>query len=394
MHLLVRRPHRDQVHSVSPARRRVRRTLLVLVVVAVGVIGTSYVRALTAPGDAPFTVRTVEWIRDNGGASVVEAIENWWYRNPPANEAPSRSDLPDLTAPRGPARAVPPSTPSTVPSSGLSTPPAVATPAGVSGLPGEGRWVAGRLDRQGVPSMYTTFVQPDPAHASIVAGIAWIRSSDTVTHLVAGTAQPGGAPWPGDARVAPSDVPRLVATFNSGWRFKDLLGGFYQDGRYSRPLQQGAGSVVIDTSGRATIGAWGQDVSMSSNVAAVRQNLHLIVVGGAAAPGIADASGPWGVPANQRQYTWRSGLGVDAQGDLIYVAGNHMTLRVLTNALVAARAVRAVELDMHPTMVTFSRWMPGQGGGVDPQNLLPTMPDAPDRYLQPDQRDFFYVTLR
>jgi hypothetical protein len=242
--------------------------------------------------------------------------------------------------------------------------------------------------------MYTTFVQPDPAHASIVAGIAWIRSSDTVAHLVAGTLQPGGPTWAGGARVAPGDVPRLVATFNSGWRFRDLLGGFYEYGRYSRPLQQGAGSVVIDRTGLATIGAWGQDVSMSQNVVAVRQNLHLIVVGGAPAPGIADASGPWGVPANQRQYTWRSGLGVDAQGNLIYVGGNHMTLRLLTNALVAAHAVRAVELDMHPSMVAFSRWMPRPAGGVDPQKLLPTMPDAANRFLQPDQRDFFYITLR
>ncbi|WP_374970860.1 hypothetical protein [Terrabacter sp. BE26] len=185
-----------------------------------------------------------------------------------------------------------------------------------------------------------------------------------------------------------------MATFNSGWRFKDLLGGFYEDGRYSRPLQPGAGSVVIDRAGRATIGVWGQDVAMSPSVLAVRQNLHLVVVGGAPAAGISDASGPWGVAANQRQYTWRSGLGVDAHGNLVYAAGNHMTLRVLVDALVDAHAVRAVELDMHPGMVAFSRWLPNRTGGVTAQNLLPTMPDAPSRYLTPDQRDFFYVTLR
>ncbi|MGN6751279.1 MAG: hypothetical protein ACTHJJ_01850, partial [Intrasporangium sp.] len=125
----------------------------------------------------------------------------------------------------------------------------------------------------------------------------------------------------------------------------------------------------------------------------VRQNLHLIVQGGAAAPGIADASGPWGVPGNQRQFTWRSGLGVDAQGNLIYVAGDHMTLRVLTNALVAAKAVSAVELDMHAGMVFFARWVPDATSAV-PQKLLPAMPSRADRFLRPDQRDFFYITLR
>jgi hypothetical protein len=86
-------------------------------------------------------------------------------------------------------------------------------------------------------------------------------------------------------------------------------------------------------------------------------------------------------------------VGVDANGNLIYVAGDHMTLRVLTNALVAAKAVRAVELDMHAGMVFFARWVPGAAGGVVPQKLLPTMPSAADRFLRPDQRDFFYITL-
>jgi hypothetical protein len=393
MHRLVRRQDADQIPRTSPRRRLVHRIVLGTLAVALCVVGTSYGRALTAPGDAPWMVRTVEWVSDNGGASVVEALENWWFRTPPANAAPSGSDLPNLAGSQGVGRS------GLRPGSGSSTasgspPPPVAIPRGTHVLPGEGRWVAGRLDSHGVPSMYTTFVQPDPAHASVVAGVAWIRANDTVAHLVAGTTQPGGHQWPGGARVAPADVPRLVATFNSGWKFKDLLGGFYEDGRTSPPLEQGAGSVVIDRAGHVTIGAWGQDVSMTPDVVAVRQNLHLIVVGGAAAPGIADASGPWGVPANQRQYTWRSGLGVDAHGNLVYVAGDHMTLRVLTGALLAAHAVRAVELDMHPGMVAFSRWVPTPAGGVHPQKLLPTMPDRADRFIRPDQRDFFYITLR
>lgn len=398
MHVLVRRGNRHRGRPVSRRRRRVTRGATGVALLAVAVVGTSYVRALTTPGDASWSVKTVEWIRDNGGAGTVDAIENWWFRNPPADSPPAASELPSLTAPSQGSVATP-SGPRTG-SSSTARPPEVAgpapvtIPAGTRAIPGEGGWVAGRVDAQGVPSMYTTFVQPDPAKASIVAGIAWIRASDTVTHLVAGTTQPGGPPWPGNARVAPGDVPRLVATFNSGWRFKDLLGGFYEDGRYSRPLQQGAGSVVIDRVGRATIGAWGRDVAMSPDVLAVRQNLRLVVVGGAPAPGIADASGPWGVAGNQRQYTWRSGLGVDAQGNLIYVAGNHMTLKVLVDALVDAHAVRAVELDMHPGMVAFSRWLPGPTGAVAAQSLLPTMPDAANRYLSPDQRDFFYVTLR
>ncbi len=71
-----------------------------------------------------------------------------------------------------------------------------------------------------------------------------------------------------------------------------------------------------------------------------------------------------------------------------------MSLRMLTSALVAAKATRAVELDMHASMVFFARWIPGGPLGALPQKLLSSMPSNAYRYLQPDQRDFFYVTLR
>ncbi|GAA2741810.1 phosphodiester glycosidase family protein [Terrabacter aerolatus] len=365
-----------------------------VVAVLVVAVGVSYGQALLAPGDAPLTVRTVEWVRDNGGAGVVDAVENWWFtRNPPPNAAPDPSALPDLPPPQAGTRAAGTSHPGRPGTT--SGPPTVTIPSGITPVAREGVWVPGRLDRQGLPAMFTTFVQPDPTHASVVAAVAWIRASDTVGHLVAGTTQPGGDGWPDGARVAPGDVSSLVATFNSGWRFKDLLGGFYENGRYSHSLQTGAGSVVIDRTGRVTVGQWGRDVTMSPSVVAVRQNLHLIVDAGAAEPGIADASGPWGVSKNQRQFTWRSGLGIDAHGNLIYVAGDGMTLKMLTAALVAAKATRAVELDMHTNMVFFARWAPTAANGpVSPAKLLPTMPSRADRYIAPDQRDFFYVTLR
>lgn len=381
---LVTRGRPDRSATVTPSRRLAKRVALLVLLALLATVGFSYAAALTQPGDAPWTVRSVEWVRDNGGASFVDAVENWWFtRSAPPNVAPQAADVPTLQA-AGPHRFLPQQT----------APPTVTIPRGIAPVRGEGRWVAGRLDSHGVPAIYTTFVQPDATHASVVAALAWIRSSDTVGHLVAGTTQPGGADWPGHAQVPRVDVPSLVATFNAGWRFQDLLGGFYQSGRYSRPLQNGAGSIVIDSLGRLTVGQWGRDVSMSPQVTAVRQNLHLIVDGGAPAPGIADASGPWGVPRNQLQFTWRSGLGVDAHGNLIYAAGDHMSLRMLTSALVAAKATRAVELDMHASMVFFARWIPGGPLGALPQKLLSSMPSNAYRYLQPDQRDFFYVTLR
>ncbi|MCU1393806.1 MAG: hypothetical protein JWM34_2234 [Ilumatobacteraceae bacterium] len=71
-------------------------------------------------------------------------------------------------------------------------------------------------------------------------------------------------------------------------------------------------------------------------------------------PGLAtNASGHWGSVLNTLP-AWRSGLGVTAGGDLVYVAADHLTLAVLAETLVRAGAVMAMELDIHRGNVTFN----------------------------------------
>jgi hypothetical protein len=54
-----------------------------------------------------------------------------------------------------------------------------------------------------------------------------------------------------------------------------------------------------------------------------------------------------------------------------------------------------MELDIHPQMVTFMTYLPGQArGDGSGSRLLPTMLPPPDRYLVPSQRDFLVVTAR
>ncbi len=267
---------------------------------------------------------------------------------------------------------------------------------GTTAADGEGAWIAGRADAAGTPAIYTTWFRPDAAHPQVVAGAAWVRAGGYAAHLVAGTRQPDGSGWPGGAQVDPRDAGQLLATFNAGFKFQDTPGGFFLDGRSSRPLVSGLATAVVEDDGRLLVGSLGNEVQLTSRTTAARQNLHLIVDGGAAAAGLVDDhAGLWGTSRNQGQYTWRSGLGVDARGDLVYVGGNGMDLVHLADAMVRAGAVRAMELDMHRGMVSFASWQPGPGpDGVDPTKLLPDMPREADRYLAPDQRDFFYLTVR
>ncbi len=350
-----------------------------------GTATVSYVGALTFPGDASWQVRTVEWVRDHGGGGLVDVAENWWYaHNRPTGAAPAPSSLP---VPSAAGAAV---------AAASAHPPPLRVLAGAAPLPGEAVWQPSVQRVRGIPPLYHGYFRPDPAYPSLVVGVAWLDQSLTSTTLVAGTREPGGT-WPEGARVPTGLRSSLLAAFNSGWKLQDISGGFFADGRTARPLRNGAASLVIDTAGRVTVGQWGRDVAMSPRVAAVRQNLALVVDGGRPVAGLADnASGAWGSSKNQFQYTWRSGLGVDGSGNLLYVAGDRLTLAGLAQAMVEAGVQRGMELDIHPAMVTFNLFHPAAGApyGLAAAKLLPDMTKSADRYLAPDQRDFLAVTVR
>ncbi len=365
--------------TAPPGARRRRGVVVLALAVLLGgvaVPSASLVQALTYPGEASTTVRLVEWVREHGGSGLVDLVENWWYAKPPAAASPVPADLPR------PATAV-----------ATGAPPAVAPM--VPALPGEGQWVAGASSSRGGPAIYTTFERPDARHRSVVAGVALLEGRATVTRLVAGTRQPLPQTRVDDSRVPDALRASLVATFNSGFKMQDARGGFYADGHATVPLRVGAASLVVRQDGSATVGQWGRDAVAGPDVVGVRQNLDLVVDGGRPVAGLdGNTSQRWGSAKNQLQYTWRSGVGIDAAGDLIYVAGDGLSLATLATALLQAGVVRGMQLDIHSQMVDFFSYRHAGSAVPVATKLLPTMPGRLDRYLVPDQRDFVAVTLR
>lgn len=375
-----RRRRRSLRGWLRTTRGRVAAAVVLALLLGAAVPAGSYVAALTAPGDAAWTTRTVDWLRDHGASPLVDTAENWWYSlHPPSDDAPATAQLPPTGIPVRPRQG------------GASDLPDLNDPYAARRLPGEAVWQPRSLDAAGALVLATGFVRPDPDHAGVVAAVAWARSADVRAHLVAGTTMPGGPAWPGQAQVPASAVPDLVATFNSGWRTKDISGGFRVGDQTWPALQPGQATAVIDSRGRLDVGAWGRDVG-GADVVAARQNLALVVDGGRAVAGLAsNARHQWGYRDNQHQFTDRSGLGVDRAGDLVYVAGAGMTLEVLAQAMVDAGVVRGMQLDVHHTFPFFAVWT-HRAGADSATKLLPSMAWTPDRYLRPDQRDFFYLT--
>jgi hypothetical protein len=127
-----------------------------------------------------------------------------------------------------------------------------------------------------------------------------------------------------------------------------------------------------------------------ASVAFARQNLPLIVNEGRPNPNL--ENGEWGATVGNAVLVWRSGIGVDSHGNLIYVAGEDQSAQSLARALIHGGAVRAMELDINSYWVSFITY--GAPGAEGAKNLLPGMTRSPSRYLEPDDRDFFAVYSR
>jgi membrane-associated phospholipid phosphatase len=343
-------------------------------------VGWSLGQALTFPGSAGWQSRSVDWARSNGGASIVDWVENFWYARtpPPAQAAP-----PTFRDPFGSWDAREP----VIRAGGGPAPVAAPLPL----VPHEASWDAGPVTRHGRPVLYTTSWRPDTAHTGVSVAAIWFDHRLTRPVVVAGTRQPGGSHWPWGAEIPPAQRARTVAVSNGGFRFADSLGGFYENGRIGRPLRAGGASLVVHADGRADVIAWPAHRRPDPSIVAVRQNLHLVVDHGRPVPGLTrNRQHRWGNARIQFQYTWRSGLGVDRRGNVIYLAGNHLDLRMLAQALAQAGCVRAMELDIHTGMVGAALFVPDPNATlrVDAHKLIKGMTRPATRYLQPDQRDF------
>jgi len=317
----------------------------------------------------------------------------------PGSRSPSSGTPTSTARPPPSATSSVGTTGSPLPSTSLAPPPTTAAPPpgpvplgapAWLGVAGDGTWRPAAHPVGGGSAIYLTTLH----HLGAPIGVAWLDTSRIQLALYAGTSQPGGA-WSNEAAVPRSRWPDLLAAFNSGFLLNQSEGGWYLDGHAALPLRDGAASLVIRDDGSATVGLWGRDVSLTPDVVAVRQNLGLLVDAGAVTPASSSGNpnGVWGATLGGRIVNWRSAVGVDAAGHLLYVAGPALDPPTLAAALVAAGAERAMELDINPAWVSFDTFAadPSTAAG---SKLLDGMSFPVEHFLSPYFRDFFAVFVR
>jgi hypothetical protein len=244
--------------------------------------------------------------------------------------------------------------------------------------------------------MAKTFIRPDTSRPYATVGVLLLDKRRIRLHMTGGTDDPGGDRGVKGPGVIPQEQrAHVLAAWNGGFRGPHGGYGMYADGRQYRPLRNGFASIALYQDGTMKIGEWGRDLTWSPDIEAVRQNAVLLVDNCQVSGRTKEGNNTWGyVQVNSAEFiTWRSAVGLTANGDLLVAAGNSLSADSLARALWAAGACYAMQLDINTPYVLTSLFFPQADGTVKPAKFMESMADGPGRFFTVQKNDFMYVTL-
>jgi hypothetical protein len=233
--------------------------------------------------------------------------------------------------------------------------------------------------------------------ARLPSGVALLYLNQGLVTLAlhSGTIDAGASGWRHGPVVVDGERRRLVAAFNGGFKFETESGGFLSYGRTAVSLRRGLGSIVTYADGSTNIGAWEEGVpSHRSPVVSVRQNLSLLIDHGHTT-GTVECVSCWGATLGGGPDVARSALGITSDRQLVWAGGEGASVTTLAEGLLAAKAVRAVELDINPQWVAAYLYRHrGSRRPLEPIPVVPAQNGIPGAFLEPYSRDFFTVLAR
>jgi hypothetical protein len=348
-----------------------------IIILLLGVTGILFVKYNT-PAAAEFTDN---YLRPLLGNQFVGFLEKAYY-----NTSDKIQQLTDKNSSRNAPQFL---------DSGLTS---TATPIPlINGLPpveGEGVWHNRPLkifsDKQ---VMAYTFIRPDTARPYAYVTLVQIDMKQMQMGAVAGTKQPGGPignPGPG---VIPQEIVKsdgLIAAFDGGFQYKDGDYVMIVGDKTYLPLINDIGTLIGYNDGSLKIVNYmGQD--LGKNITFIRQNCPILIDNGEIFAFNEKNKRLWGRTFNSDIYTWRSGIGLTKEGNLIYAVGNNLSPQSLATALKMAGAEEAIQLDINPYWVRFNIFEPNSNGGYNTTTLTKDLKNGSKEYLSGYSKDFFYI---
>lgn len=255
-------------------------------------------------------------------------------------------------------------------------------------LKNEGVWKPTKILSDGKPAVWVAKVRPDKEHSSVLATVVWFDTALLAFQQIPGTELPEGDFDHGSGTVSKKVLPYYVAGFANGYKMNQSQGGYVYQGKVVKRLKKGKATLLTYPNGDIKIVKWGfEDVPAGYSVA--RQNLDLMVENSVSK--VKSESDKWGSAwhgtGSGKNFVWRSGLGVRADGTLVYVQSDALSAKSLSQLLVKAGAVKAMALDMNSGYAVGSFYGPyGKGGKAINNKLVPS-----DIFYKPSSRDFVAV---
>jgi hypothetical protein len=320
----------------------------------------------------------------------------------------------------------------------IGWPPAPIRPVLHDDVRGEGVWLPvadddfAATEPNGTPLFFQSFVRVDPQRTYTRVYVTMWDPRMVQLGIVMGTKEPESATGETGNGLIPRDpyvLSHLVGAFNGGFQAMHGEFGMMANKRVYLPPKPYAATVAVFEDGSMGMGSWPgpgrhawdetfANSQIPEGMLAMRQNLTSVVEG--------DAFNPWerwwwgAAPqwAEEQTYIHRSGLCLTREGFLAYFWGESMGPEELGKAMLAARCVRGMHLDMNSKHTGFEFYrpyareqqLPDLGRALRPHEFQTALSNDPfgtryrgrlavttmspirlPRYLAQDPRDYFYL---
>jgi hypothetical protein len=245
---------------------------------------------------------------------------------------------------------------------------------------------------------HTTVLHPHPTSRFITVTLVAMEWIHLRLGFMPGVEDVGKRKVPFTAGLVPAEQqPQLAAAFNGGFMLRHGRWGM-QLGETSLQAQRDPGcSIAIDETGRVRIGSWPELAPDAAQFAAIRQTPPCLLENGALHPLLLKGvDKPWGGNTAGVVTRRRSALGINRNGlRVLYAVGLETSPRLLAEALKAAGAEHAAELDINWNWTRFLLFDKNPEGVLRVSQSLVEVDHSPRVYVErPSERDFFYVLRR
>jgi hypothetical protein len=311
------------------------------------------------------------------------------------------------------------------------TPPPMAPIVSSDAMEGEGLWqpvldaIFNLRDRQAPPSLYRTFIRPDPerpfAHANLVAWDARMVE----LHVSAGAVEPKSETGRAGTGMIPRDgetMQRLLAGFNGGFQALHGEFGLMQEGKIYLPPKPWAATVAVLRGGKIGFGTWpGPEAGeVPPEIVSYRQNLTPLIMDSEINP---YKRRWWGSSPDLNPDSpsiARSGICWTESDHIVYALAYSVNEVTFANMMKHAGCHYLIQLDVNAGHSGFEFIR------VTPEDKTPPLPESLDgeweaegkvpgkegfvfrskklfknmalmrfpRYIGKEPRDFFYITLK